>query len=182
MGNLRAPGEVSKRGSRSLESEEQLVIPLTDSSKETPVHDVKAAYRTRAQIEKFSGNLSHGLPKVGRRVVRKVLYGVQARGSVKLSEIARSLGEPTRPALELRLVTQSGADDVGLGVLLLVGGLAQRANLGVVEGERLAKEAPLVMVALPSRGPMVGGRQRLDVSVIGGHPIRRVVSAPAGWR
>jgi hypothetical protein len=25
------------------------------------------------QVEKFSGNLSHGLPKVGRRVVREVL-------------------------------------------------------------------------------------------------------------
>jgi hypothetical protein len=59
------------------------------------VHDVKAAHRIRVQVEKFSGNLSHGLPKVGRRVVREVLYGVQARCSVKLSEIARSLGEQT---------------------------------------------------------------------------------------
>jgi hypothetical protein len=59
------------------------------------VHDVKAAHRIRVQIEKFSGNLSRGLPKVGRRLVREILYGVQARGSVRLSEIARSLGERT---------------------------------------------------------------------------------------
>lgn len=59
------------------------------------MHDVKAAHRIRAQIEKFSGNLSAGLPRVGRRLVREVLYGVQARGSVRLSEIARSLGGTT---------------------------------------------------------------------------------------
>lgn len=59
------------------------------------MHDVKAAHRIRVQIGRFSGNLSRGLPKVGRRAVREVLYGVQARGSVKLSEIARSLGERT---------------------------------------------------------------------------------------
>jgi len=56
--------------------------------------DAKAAYRIRAQVERFSGNLSEGLPKVARRVVRDVLYGVQARGSVRLSEIGRALREP----------------------------------------------------------------------------------------
>lgn len=59
------------------------------------MHDVKAGHRIRVQMERFSGKLSYGLPKVGRRLVREVLYGVQARGSVRLSEIARSLGETT---------------------------------------------------------------------------------------
>ena len=44
-------------------------------------------------MERFSGKLSYGLPKVGRRLVHEVLYGIQARGSVRLSEIARSLAE-----------------------------------------------------------------------------------------
>jgi hypothetical protein len=57
------------------------------------VHDAKAAHRIRAQIDRFSGNLCAALPKVSARLVREVLYGVQARGSVRLSEIARSLGE-----------------------------------------------------------------------------------------
>lgn len=59
------------------------------------MHDVKAAHRIRAQMERFSGNLAAGLPKVGCRLVREILYGIQARGSVKLSEIARALGERT---------------------------------------------------------------------------------------
>jgi len=59
------------------------------------VHDVKAAHRIRVQLERFSGKLSRGLPKVGRRLFREILYGVQARGSVRLSEIARALAEPT---------------------------------------------------------------------------------------
>lgn len=59
------------------------------------MHDVKAAHRIRVQMARFSGKLSAGLPKVARRLVREILYGVQARGSVRLSEIARALGEPT---------------------------------------------------------------------------------------
>ena len=59
------------------------------------MHDVKAAHRIRVQLERFSGKLSRGLPKVAQRLVREVLYGVHARGSVRLSEIARALAEPT---------------------------------------------------------------------------------------
>lgn len=57
--------------------------------------DVRIAAKIREQMGVFSGKLGHGLPKVARRMVREVLYGVQARGSVRLSEIARALGEPT---------------------------------------------------------------------------------------
>jgi hypothetical protein len=42
----------------------------------------------------FSGKLSLGLPKVMRRFVAEVIYGIAARGSVRLSEIARVLEEP----------------------------------------------------------------------------------------
>lgn len=63
------------------------------------MHDVKAAHRTRVQVERFSGKLSDGLPKVGRRAVREILYGVQARGSVRL---------PDRPELPLYLVVVEG--------------------------------------------------------------------------
>jgi len=59
------------------------------------MHDAKAAHRIRVQVERFSGNLCAGLAKVARRAVREVLYGIQARGSVRLSEIARSLKEST---------------------------------------------------------------------------------------
>jgi len=57
--------------------------------------DARIAWKIREQMAVFSGNVSQGLPKVSQRLVREVLYGMQARGSVLLSEIGRSLGEAT---------------------------------------------------------------------------------------
>lgn len=57
--------------------------------------DARIAWKVREQMGIFSGKVSAGLPKVARRLVREVLYGVQARGSVRLSEIGRCLGEST---------------------------------------------------------------------------------------
>ena len=50
-------------------------------------------FRLRGQMVLFSGKLSLGLPKVMRRCVAETLYGICARGSVRLSEIARALAE-----------------------------------------------------------------------------------------
>jgi hypothetical protein len=55
----------------------------------------KVAHQIREKIAEFSGKVSEGLPKTGRRMVQEVLYGVQSRASVRLSEIARSLDEQT---------------------------------------------------------------------------------------
>ena len=52
------------------------------------------AARLRATIVHFSGRLSSGLPKVMRRFVAEAMYGIAAKGSVRLSEIARILEEP----------------------------------------------------------------------------------------
>lgn len=49
----------------------------------------------QGQILRFSGKLSAGLLKVARRAVREILYGMQARGSVRLAEIGRALEEET---------------------------------------------------------------------------------------
>ncbi|MBW2038257.1 MAG: hypothetical protein JRI46_01450 [Deltaproteobacteria bacterium] len=49
--------------------------------------------KLRAQMVLFSGKLSDGLPKVMRRFVAEAVYGIAARGSVRLSEIARALQE-----------------------------------------------------------------------------------------
>ena len=53
----------------------------------------KIAAKIREQIRRFSGEVSVGLPKTAARLVREVVYGVQTRGSVRLSEIARALEE-----------------------------------------------------------------------------------------
>lgn len=49
--------------------------------------------KLRAQIHRFSGELSCGLCKARRRFVEEMIYGIQARGSVRLTEVARSLEE-----------------------------------------------------------------------------------------
>lgn len=54
----------------------------------------RVALRLREQISHFSGELSRGLPKTAQRFVGEMLYGIQARQSVLLTEVARSLEEP----------------------------------------------------------------------------------------
>jgi len=48
----------------------------------------------KGQLSKFSGIISKGLPKVKQRLVREMIYGIQAGKDVKLSSITRSLNEP----------------------------------------------------------------------------------------
>jgi hypothetical protein len=53
----------------------------------------KIAQKLREQIVQFSGGLSTGLPKVARRFVAEMIFGIQARDSVRLTEVGRALGE-----------------------------------------------------------------------------------------
>jgi len=55
--------------------------------------DSKVASRLKAQLSKFSRELSEGLPRPSRKFVQQMLYGIQASQDVKLSSIARSLQE-----------------------------------------------------------------------------------------
>ncbi len=54
---------------------------------------VRTASKMRAHLDDFSGKLSSGLSKPARRFVSEALYGIAARGSVRLSEIGRALEE-----------------------------------------------------------------------------------------
>lgn len=54
----------------------------------------KIAWKLREQMVRFSGELSRGLPKVVGRFIAEMLYGVQARQSVRLTEVSRALDEP----------------------------------------------------------------------------------------
>ena len=53
----------------------------------------QTAVKMRAHLDDFSGRLSCGLSKPARRFVSEALYGIAARGSVRLSEIGRALEE-----------------------------------------------------------------------------------------
>lgn len=50
-------------------------------------------HRFKMQINKFSGIISIGLSKTIRRMIKELLYGIQASKDVKLSNIGRSLKE-----------------------------------------------------------------------------------------
>lgn len=101
------------------------------------MHDAKAAHRIRVQIERFSGNLSAGLPKVAARMVREVVYGVQARGSVRLSEIGRALGE----GIELKKVIER------LGRQLARPGLRERLEAALLgQAARFVDDDTLLVV------------------------------------
>jgi hypothetical protein len=51
------------------------------------------AARFKMQANKFSGIISGGLPKVKCRLVKEMIYGIQASKDVKLSNISRALQE-----------------------------------------------------------------------------------------
>lgn len=53
----------------------------------------RMARKLRDKIAGFSGELSEGLPKVGERFVREMVYGIQASQSVVLTKIGRMLEE-----------------------------------------------------------------------------------------
>jgi Transposase DDE domain len=53
----------------------------------------RIASKLREQIAQFSGELSVGFPKVLRRFMTEMIYGIQARQSVRLTKISRALGE-----------------------------------------------------------------------------------------
>jgi hypothetical protein len=52
--------------------------------------------KIKAQLSKFSGIISKGFPKPKRRLIKEILYGIQATKDVKLSNISRCLNEQQR--------------------------------------------------------------------------------------
>ena len=101
------------------------------------MHYAKTAHRLREHIIKFSGELSAGLPKVACRFITEAIYGIQARQSVRLTEIARSLKEEiSLKKTQYRLSRQLGRRGLWRG---LVEGLCR---LGA---ERVKEETLLVV-------------------------------------
>lgn len=49
--------------------------------------------RFKMQCNKFSGTISQGLGVIKKRLVKEMIYGIQASKDVKLSNIGRSLKE-----------------------------------------------------------------------------------------
>ncbi len=97
----------------------------------------RIAGKLRRRIARFSGDVSNGLCLAAQRFVAEMLYGIQASGSVLLTEIGRSLEEDIsikkteerlsrnlmRPQVEKRVgdnVLRMGAAHIGQDTLLIV--------------------------------------------------------------
>ena len=112
-------------------------LALLIVSEEAQMNYAKTASKLREQIIKFSGELSVGWPKVARRFLAEAIYGIQARQSVHLTEIARALREriPLKKT-QYRLSRQLGREDLGRRVLK---GICQMA------AQQVAKKTLLIM-------------------------------------
>ncbi|MDQ6904798.1 MAG: hypothetical protein M3139_17530 [Bacteroidota bacterium] len=68
--------------------------------------------RFKAQANKFSGILGKGLGKTTQRLIKEMIYGVQAAKDIKISNVARSLQEDIKLIkTEERLCRNLAAED-----------------------------------------------------------------------
>jgi len=67
--------------------------------------------KIKAQLSKFSGIISKGFPKPKRRLIKEILYGIQATKDVKLSNVSRSLNEQ-QPLIKTEDRLSRNLDDV----------------------------------------------------------------------
>jgi len=98
----------------------------------------------RAHLDDFSGRLSAGLSKPARRFVGEALYGIAARGSVRLSEIGRSLEEripliKTETRLSRNLGREELREHLGAAVLREGGPRIGKRTLLVLDLSDIAK-------------------------------------------
>lgn len=107
------------------------------------VHQV--GYKLRVQIHRFSGKLCTGLGKVVQRFVEEMLYGIQARGSVRLSEVARCLEEEVSlkkviERLSRNLARRRLAEHLGEAVLREGAGRIREDTLLIVDPTDITKK------------------------------------------
>ena len=82
------------------------------------MHYAKTASKLREQIVQFSGELAFNWGKVTLRFLTEAIYGIQARQSVRLTEIARALGEEISvKKTQYRLCRQLGREGLGTRVM-----------------------------------------------------------------
>jgi hypothetical protein len=95
------------------------------------------SYKLREHIHHFSGKLCLGMGRVLQRFVEEMVYGIQARGSVRLSEVARALEEKISMKKVIERLSRNLARK----------GLAERIGESVLrEGALRVKEDTLLIV------------------------------------
>jgi hypothetical protein len=71
--------------------------PVNTGNGDAMTENSRSVAVIKGQLSKFSGIISKDLPKPTQRLVREMLYGIQASKDIKLSCITRSLNEPIPP-------------------------------------------------------------------------------------
>jgi hypothetical protein len=107
------------------------------------VHQI--GLKLRGQIQVFSGKLSSGMGKIAGRFVEEMIYGIQARGSVRLSEIARSLSEKTSlkkriDRLSRNLARADLGEEISAGILSEGARRIEEDTLLIVDPTDIAKK------------------------------------------
>ena len=77
-------------------------------------------HRFKLQVNKFTGIISKGLPKIKCRLVKEVIYGIQASKDVKLSNISCAL------KVDIQLIKTEDRLSRNLGLCDLTGHLNQQ--------------------------------------------------------
>lgn len=108
------------------------------------MHYSRVARKLRERIGRFSGELSKGLPKVARRFVGEMLYGIQASQSVVLTKIGRRLEEEisikkVQERLGRQLMREGLGQAVQRNLLKLAGGLIGRDTLLILDTTDIRK-------------------------------------------
>ena len=111
--------------------------------------------KLRGQIQDFSGKLCSGIGKVAGRFVEEMVYGIQARGSVRLSEIARSLEEKTSlkkriDRLSRNLGREGLCSEISAGILAEGAGRIEQNTLLIVDPTDITKKYAKKMECLAS--------------------------------
>lgn len=105
----------------------------------------RIARKLRGRIAKFSGEVSEGLPKVAKRFISEMVYGIQASQSVVLTKIARTLEEPISvKKVEERLSRQLGRKGLGSiiqrNMLKLASGIIGKDTLLILDPSDIRKK------------------------------------------
>lgn len=100
--------------------------------------------KLREKIAGFSGELSKGLPKVARRFVREMLYGIQASQSVVLTKIGRMLEESVsikkvEERLSRQLMRGGLSSSLQRNLLKLASGLIDKEKLLILDLSEIRK-------------------------------------------
>jgi len=143
----------------------------------------KVTGKLKEQIRLFSGKVSAGLPKAGRRFVMEMIYGVESKQSVHLSEVARCLSEripliKTINRLSYQLSRVGLWEKITLELLKLAQGSISRDTLLILDLSDIAKPYAKEMEYLDrvhdgSKGELVDGYWTCNViaSELGGTDV-----------